>query len=89
MRIIIVIQSIIIIVGAYYVYTLSKGIETPEDTDTDSEISIEVVETITPPSEEDVTTSETLASSSAELPVLGGNDAGMEYPTIDGEVFPQ
>lgn len=86
MRIIILIQTIIIIVGAYYVYTLSKG--AAEQEGADSAISIEVVETPAPTSPQEVE-AEVSASTTADVPVSGGNDAGMEYPTLDTEVFPQ
>jgi hypothetical protein len=79
MKIILIIQSLIIVAGAYYLFTLNHEVVT--------EVQPVVVETLpeTPAAtttDEAVTTRETDVSSD----IAGPNDAGMEWPTIEGEL---
>jgi len=81
MRIIILIQTMIILVGAYYVYTLSSISDTKVESD--SIISVEVVqpEVVTGTDEPE----SLLVPPAEQVPVSRGNDAGMEYPIPDVE----
>jgi hypothetical protein len=84
MRAIILLQSIIIILGAYYIYTMTHAVKveespvpvvdmvpTTEPTDTHPGY---VPPKANPPSDEPV------SSTTLKSTVTGPNDAGMEYP---------
>ena len=88
MRIIIIVQSLIILVGAYYIYTLSQAVPvetTPLPIRVESS-PINEREGYVPPTENPpgVDTAMTATSS-----VSGPNDAGMEYPILDTEIHVQ
>ena len=84
MKIIILIQSIIILVGAYYIYTLPQAKTVVESAPTVQIVPVDTVRegyvppTTQPPRDESVTT-ETSASSN----ISGPSDVGMEYPIMD------
>jgi hypothetical protein len=84
MKLIIIIQTLIIIAGAYYVYLLSNPKEIVEPV---SETSMPVVEPgtprqdYTPPTENPPADPTTLNSE-----VTGHSDVGMEFPIPDEEI---
>jgi hypothetical protein len=90
MRAIILIQSIIIVVGAYYIYTMSHAVTAqpvapvidmvPKTTPTEIHEGY-VAPTTQPP--KDIPVSTTTKSK-----VTGPNDAGMEYPTNPDVNYP-
>jgi hypothetical protein len=82
MKIILVIQSLIILAGAYYIYTLSHETAEPEvvvneviPAPTSTPATIEVEETATV---------ETKANT--PVPIAGPNDAGMEWPVFEDDL---
>lgn len=85
MRAIILIQAIIIVVGAYYIYTLSHATQVTESpvpvvemvptTTTPTVIRTGYTAPTTQPPVDTPTTNPTPST------VTGPNDAGMEYPT--------
>lgn len=81
MKIILVIQSLIILAGAYYIYTLAYP------TNEEAEV-VEVVPlpTSTPAVVEVEATTTVTSDTSAPAPSAGPNDAGMEWPVFDGEL---
>jgi hypothetical protein len=86
MKTILIIQTLIIIAGAYYFYTQMYK--------KDAEPVIEervIEEPVTPVVSEasDVTAEATSTVSTELLPIAGPNDAGMEWPTIEGELQAQ
>lgn len=86
MRIVLIIQSLIILLGAYYVYTLTRTpVESVNDENPSNiEINVRQEEGMVNVEEEDEggVTSET----SGEVIISDGpNDMGMEFPTPDDE----
>lgn len=88
MKLIIIIQTLIIIAGAYYVYLLSNATEVIVEPV--PEVSMPVVEKgeprdgYTPPTENPPTDPATLNSE-----VTGHSDVGMEFPTPDEDLQSQ
>lgn len=83
MRTIIIIQAIIIILGAYYFYMQTQEKVAEPVTATEQPVVVPTVrESYTPPTENPPSTSEIDASTSASG-VTGYSDVGMEYPIID------
>jgi hypothetical protein len=82
MKIILVIQSLIILAGAYYIYTLSH--ETVEQ----DEVVTKVVPapTSTPAAVEIEATTTVETKTNAPVPSAGPNDAGMEWPVFEGDL---
>ena len=83
MKIILIIQSLIILAGAYYIFLQSREVTTV----------VEMAPTQTLPEREATTTDEVETEDvSAEIdaegpaPIAGPNDAGMEWPVFDGEL---
>ena len=80
MRLILIIQTIIIVAGAYYIYTLrqSDEIVTPSTASTTP---------LPPPVPVRAEPAPVEATSSTEVQtdISGPNDAGMEWPTLDEE----
>lgn len=85
MRIVIIIQSLIILAGAYYVYTLTRAPEEPAGQENTSNINIEVKR------EDEIaeTTAEGVSDSTndEDVTVEGHNDLGMEFPMPDDGEF--
>lgn len=81
MRLILIIQSLIILAGAYYVYTLTRTPEEPTGQESTSNISIEVKreDEVTETSAEEVSNS----TNDEDVTVEGHNDLGMEFPMPD------
>lgn len=88
MRTIIILQAIIILLGAYYLFTQSqeKVAVTPDEVP--SAVVVPTVrEGYTPPTENPPRTETTDASSSTSG-IVGHSDVGMEYPVMD-ETLPE
>jgi hypothetical protein len=83
MKIIIIIQSLIILAGAYYIYTLSAPIVIDEPSPTITPALI-IREGYTPPTANPPAVTE--STTTIETGVSGPSDAGMEYPILDSEV---
>lgn len=84
MRTILIIQSLIIIAGAYYIYTLSHSRE--EATTTVSEpVIIESTEVESADQADDASNEEVETDDQASENMPLGNDIGMEFPTPDSE----
>ncbi len=84
MRIILIIQSLIILAGAYYVYTLTRAPEEPTGQESTSNINIEVKRE---DETEQTNTEEASSNTNDDVTVEGHNDLGMEFPMPDdGEV---
>lgn len=86
MRIIIIIQSLIILVGAYYIFTLSQA-----DPVTSNPVLVTPPQAtpnnyVPPSSNPPVVESVPVTASSS---ISGPSDAGMEYPILDSEVHAQ
>jgi len=85
MRIIIIVQSLIILVGAYYIYTLvyNDGAQsTAAEQDAPAQYSDPLV--IDEPVAEDQI-EESDYTIMTDSPITGPNDAGMEFPIPDDE----
>lgn len=87
MKVIILVQSIIIVLGAYYLYTLREQVsEVPTNA------TLELMPVIPPnrdgyvPPTEQPPVEVTEASASTTEMIGGPNDAGMEYPIQDAEL---
>lgn len=81
MRIILIIQAIIIVCGAYYIYQLRQGETAPANQPAPSPVEREP-EVVSPPVDIEATTTAEETSQ-----VIGGpNDAGMEWPIPDEEL---
>ncbi len=81
MKIILIIQAIIIVLGAYYIYTLRQS---PNES-----VVVEPVVTPEPLPETpqpSVPTSTPTEPVPVESEISGPNDAGMEWPIIEGEL---
>jgi hypothetical protein len=87
MRIVLIIQSLIILAGAYYVYTLTRTPAEEIDDGSSSNINIEVrreeeTSTVQSADEEEVT-----GNTGEGNFVDGANDLGMEFPMpVEDEV---
>lgn len=81
MRTIIIIQTLIIIAGAYYIYTLSQApVIAPEPE------PVVIEEVVTPVPEPVVETEPEPDMSSVSADLTGHSDVGMEFPTMDEDV---
>jgi hypothetical protein len=78
MKIILVIQSLIILVGAYYIYTLAYPTKEVEEV-----VEVAPLPTSTPAAVEIEATATTETKSNTPAPSAGPNDAGMEWPTLE------
>jgi len=88
MRIVLIIQSLIILLGAYYVYTLTR---TPasEDDENDSNITVEVRRESFD-SDTNKQESEVMPETNTNDGVIiqdGANDLGMEFPVPDDDTL--
>lgn len=86
MKAIILIQSIIILLGAYYVYTMNHRVSVVTEPPIVEIAPMKVPDTLeeyTPPTG-NPPADETSVESSATI--KGPNDAGMEYPIMDSTV---
>jgi hypothetical protein len=86
MKIILVIQSLIILAGAYYIYTLQAT--TPDAS------TIPVIEEVVPVATTTIETKEEVSVEPAVVPqnrapIAAPNDAGMEWPTLEEDVQAQ
>jgi hypothetical protein len=84
MKLIIIIQSLIIIAGAYYVYTLSHTTEVIVESAPTIKMNIEpgmVREGYTPPTE-----NPPVDPVKADSEVTGHSDVGMEFPIPDENI---
>ena len=81
MKVIILIQSIIILLGAYYIYTLSKAEVVIETTPVEQIVVPKPIRAgyVEPTEQPPRDVSELDASST----IKGPNDSGMEYPIMD------
>ncbi|MFM2424453.1 MAG: hypothetical protein RLZZ70_844 [Candidatus Parcubacteria bacterium] len=81
MRIIIIIQSIVLVLAVYYIYLLRQ-----DDTKPSTDVSAEIVlpPPAVPPLPIEVPADETItATTTPDTPIAGPNDAGMEFPTLE------
>jgi hypothetical protein len=85
MRTIIIIQTIIILAGAYYVYQLSQPKEMPASPTLEATTTPAFLEGYTPPTE-NPPPFENVATTTQESDITGHSDVGMEYPIMDGEL---
>ncbi len=81
MKIILVIQSLIILAGAYYIYTLAYPAKEVEEV-----VEVAPLPTSTPAAVEVEATSSAEVDTSIPAPSAGPNDAGMEWPVFEGEL---
>ncbi len=84
MKVIILIQSIIILLGAYYMYTMSQRVEVVAEPPIVEMTPMKVPDTLegyTPPTSNPPADETTVESGTT---IKGPNDAGMEYPVMDG-----
>ncbi len=80
MKIILIIQAIIIVLGAYYIYTLRQTTEEPV-------VATPVVTPEPLPETPPLTpTTSPIEPVTVESEISGPNDAGMEWPIIEGEL---
>ncbi len=82
MRFILLLQSLVIIAGAYYIYTLRQGGDASVESPIGEEVThdvFEVASTTTPPE------AVPIATTTPDLPIAGPNDAGMEWPILEAE----
>jgi len=83
MRTIIIIQAIIIVLGAYYLFMQSQKNAAVPDVVTPAEVVVPTVrEGYTPPTENPPTTS-TIDATTSQSGITGHSDVGMEYPIMD------
>ena len=86
MRTIVIIQAIVILIGAYYIYTLSHVRDDEQNSGNDANDLSELVAPIELPSSDNEETA-SVPSAPAGIPEdlegLTGNDLGMEYPILD------
>ncbi len=82
MRYILIIQSLLLIGAAYYIYTLRQSSVpiAPVPTQSLPLPTYSTTTVIEPPAVA------TTSTSSVEVDIAGPNDAGMEFPTFDGEL---
>jgi hypothetical protein len=80
MKIILVIQSLIILACAYYIYSLSRETDVPAAVVTE----FMPAPTSTPAEVDEVEASSTTKTNTdTSMPSAGPNDAGMEWPVFD------
>lgn len=90
MRIVLIIQSLIILLGAYYVYTLTRPSfeatdrETATSTIEINELQREAAEDTTAEDEDNVTVQQ---DADGVIIMEGHNDMGMEFPIPDADTF--
>ena len=80
MKIILVIQSLIILAGAYYIYTLAYPAKEVEEV-----VEVMTLPTSTPAVVEAEATTSIETKSTIPAPIAGPNDAGMEWPTLEAQ----
>jgi len=87
MRTLIIIQSLIIVAGAYYIYTLAHTRDGELEKNSDKSGMVVEIDTITEVSDEENQSEATIITESEtdimDLPL--GNDIGMEFPIPDNE----
>ncbi len=81
MKIILVIQSLIILAGAYYIYTLAYPAKEVEEV-----VEVAPLPTSTPAAVEVEAATTVETKSTTPAPSAGPNDAGMEWPVFEGEL---
>ncbi len=81
MKIILVIQSLIILAGAYYIYTLAYPTKEVEEV-----VEVAPLPTSTAAVVEVEASSVDEVDTSVPAPNAGPNDAGMEWPIFEGEL---
>jgi hypothetical protein len=81
MKIILVIQSLIILAGAYHIYTLAYPTKEVEEV-----VEVAPLPTSTPAIVEVEATTTVETKSTTPAPGAGPNDAGMEWPVFEGEL---
>lgn len=81
MKIILVIQSLIILAGAYYIYTLAYPTKEVEEV-----VEVAPLGTSTPAAAEIEATTTVETKTNAPVPSAGPNDAGMEWPVFEGDL---
>ncbi len=79
MKIILVIQSLIILACAYYIYTLAYPTKEVEEV-----VEVAPLPTSTPALVEVEATTTVETEANTPVPSAGPNDAGMEWPVFDG-----
>ena len=85
MRKIVIIQAIIILVGAFYIYTLHTS-EVVEDTTTIRVVPAAEQPALPAPAPAAASSNESVRSeSAAETTITGPSDVGMEFPIPDDE----
>ncbi len=83
MRIIIIIQTLIILAGAYYLYQQSKQtVETPMRPTLEATSTPVLLDGYLPPTENPPPL-DSVATTSKASDITGHSDVGMEYPIID------
>lgn len=85
MRIIIIIQTLIILAGAYYLYQQSQPAEMPTTPTLEATTTPALLEGYTPPTE-NPPPFDNVATTTVESDITGHSDVGMEYPIMDGEL---
>jgi hypothetical protein len=85
MRIIIIIQTLIILAGAYYLYSQSQQPEVEVSPVLTATTTTPFLEGYTPPTE-NPPSFEDVATTSDMSDITGHNDVGMEYPIPDNEL---
>ncbi|MFN3188539.1 MAG: hypothetical protein ACK42D_03315 [Candidatus Paceibacteria bacterium] len=88
MRIVLIIQSLIILLGAYYVYTLTRtSSDSSNEEVSSSNIEVEVRREITPSvvNESDDEDNTAQMNGGGIIVTEGHNDLGMEFPIPDDE----
>ena len=89
MRIIIIIQSLVTLLGAYYIYTLSYTVtvsETPPVMQVERRVPTTAAEYVPPATNPPAESADTASSSAG---ASGPNDTGMEYPIMDDSIQAQ
>lgn len=82
MRTIIIIQTLIILAGAYYFYLQSQATPVPVEPTLEATTTPAFLEGYTAPTE-NPPAFENVATTSAESDITGHSDVGMEYPIMD------
>jgi hypothetical protein len=86
MRTILLIQTLIIVAGGYYIYRISHEATPAEVVPVVATTTVSVSK-VTPPKAADIVASSTTevgTSSTVQTNPTGPHDAGMEWPTLDG-----
>lgn len=83
MRIIIIIQALVILIGAYYIFAQSQeNVDSPEMLTVPAMVVPTDRAGYTPPTE-DPPVDETKSENNATSGITGHSDVGMEYPIMD------